>query len=145
LYLKLTKGHGRDWCHTMNTMVAHALNTAWRVSMLTRQQMLCPMSGSNRDKALIAALLKEEAMLAIAEEGCDPNNMYEFEHTNFKYIWLSGDSKEDEAYARELPVTQIQDMRFAFAMLTHARLGEAALGNILGNDTIKLILSDKCF
>ena len=84
-------------------------------------------------------------MLAIAEEGLDPNNMYEFEHTNFKYVMLSGDSDEDDTYARELPVTQIQDMRLAFAMLTHARLGEAALGNILGNDTVKLILSDKFF
>ena len=142
LFLKLTKGQGKEWCDTVNTMVVHALHTAVRVLVQTRRQMNRPLSPSPSsnlwDKLVVSALLKRETEYAIADRRESPNNMYEFEDRNFRLIY---DDNDECCY---LTVAQVQAMNLAFAMLDHPRLGCAAAGRILGYDTIKLVLA-KCY
>jgi hypothetical protein len=139
LFLKLTKGQGKEWCDSMNQMVVHALHTAVRVLVQTRKQMNRPLSpalSSNLwDKLVVSALLKRETEYAIADRRESPNNMYDLECQNFRFILNNEDGGD------YLPVGQVQDMNLAFAMLSHPRLGCAATGRILGYDTIKLVLA----
>ena len=141
LFLKLTKGRGKEWCNNMNQMVVHALHTAVRVLVQTRRLMNRPLSPSPSsnlwDKLVVSALLKRETEYAIADRRESPNNMYDFECQNFRFILDDNDGGD------YLTVAQVQAMNLAFAMLGHPRLGRAAAGRILGYDTIKLVLA-KC-
>lgn len=138
LFLKFTKGQGKEWCATMNTMVVHALHTAVRVLVQTRRLMNRPLSPSLSsnlwDKIIVTDLLKRETEYAIADRRESPNNMYDFECQNFRFILDDNDGGD------YLPVGQVQAMNLAFTMLAHPRLGRAAAGRILGYDTIKLVL-----
>jgi hypothetical protein len=141
LFLKFTKGRGKEWCNNMNQMVVHALHTAVRVLVQTRRLMNRPLSPSPSsnlwDKLVVSALLKRETEHAIADRRESPNNMYDFECQNFRFILDDNDGGD------YLTVAQVQAMNLAFAMLSHPRLGCAAAGRILGYDTIKLVLA-KC-
>ena len=143
LFLKFTKGQGKEWCNSMNQMVVHALHTAVRVLVQTRKQMNRPLSPSLSsnlwDKIIVTDLLKRETAYAIADRRESPNNMYYFECQNLRFIL----DDNDESGGYFLPVVQVQAMNLAFAMLSHPRLGCAAAGRILGYDTIKLVLA-KC-
>jgi hypothetical protein len=137
LFLKFTKGQGKEWCNTMNRMVVHSLHTAVRVLVQTRKQMNKPLSTNARDIFIVAALLKQETEHAIAYRNSSDNNMSEFECQNFRFI--RNDNNEDGG--EYLTVGQVQAMNLAFTMLSHPRLGCAAAGRILGYDTIKLVLA----
>jgi hypothetical protein len=143
LFMKFTKGRGKEWCSTVNTMVVHSLHTAVRVLVQTRRQMNKPLSSnlsSNLwDKLIVSDLLKQETELAIANRQEYPNNMYDFDCRNFRFIL--DDNYEDE-WGYYLTVGQVQGMELAFAMISHPRLGCAAAGRILGYDTIKLVLAN---
>jgi hypothetical protein len=142
LFLKFTKGLGKEWCTTMNTMVVHALHTAVRVLVQTRKQMNRPMSPSPSsnlwDKLIVSDLLRRETEHAISDD--DSNNMDDFRRRNLRFILDDNDEEGGEF----LTVGQVQDMNLAFAMLGHPRLGCAAAGSILGYDTIKLVLAKFC-
>jgi hypothetical protein len=100
---------------------------------------LSPSPSSNLwDKLVVSALLKRETELAIADRCSSDNNMQEFERQNFRFILDDNDGGD------YLTVGQVQAMNLAFAMLSHPRLGCAAVGRILGYDTIKLVLA-KCY
>ena len=141
LFLKFTKGQGKEWCATMNTMVVHALHTALRVLVQTRRWMLRPLrqplTANLYDKIIVTDLLKRETEYAITDRRESPNNMYDFDCQNFRFIL----DDNDESGGDFLPVGQVQAMNLAFAMLGHPRLGCAAAGRILGYDTIKLVLA----
>ena len=137
LFLRFTKGLGKEWCRTMNRMVVHSLHTAVRVLVQTRKQVNKPLSRTAQDNLIVAALLKQETALAIADRCSSDNNMYEFECQNFRFI--RDDNNEDGGDF--LTVGQVQAMTLAFAMLSHPRLGCAAAGKTLGYDIIKLVLS----
>ena len=138
LFLKLTKGLGKEWCQTMNQMVVHSLHTAVRTLVLTRQQMNRPLSSNARDNPMVSVLLKRETEHAIAERNSSYTNMSDFEQHNFRFVL------DDEDGGDFLTVAQVQGMKLAFAMVSHPRLGCAAAGKILGYDTIKLVLSKFC-
>ena len=141
LFLKFTKGQGKEWCNTMNTMVVHALHTAVRVLVQTRSLMFRPLrqplTANLWDKITVTDLLKRETINAIADRRESPNNMYDFEFQNFRFVF----DDNNESGGEFLPVGQVQAMNLAFAMLAHPRLGRAAAGRILGYDTIKLVLA----
>ena len=138
LFLKFTKGLGKEWCTTMNTMVVHALHTAVRVLVQTRRLMNRPLSPSLSsnlwDKIIVTDLLKRETEHAISD-GDDSDNMHDFRRQNLRFILDDNDSGDF------LTVGQVQAMNLAFAMLGHPRLGCAAAGRVLGYDTIKLVLA----
>ena len=136
LFLRLTKGVDRDWCTTTNTLVVHALDTAVRVLVRTHARLGRPLTST--DRQLIGALLRMETMLAIAEWECDPNNMTEFEDHNFEYLDMP--NEDGNFMARRLPIGSVRDLKLAFAMLSHPRLG-ASGHHALNSDLIRLILS----
>ena len=138
LFMKFTKGRGKEWCSSVNRMIVHSLHTAVRVLVQTRKQMIKPVSINARDNLIVASLLKRETELAIADRNSSDNNMCDFDFTNFRFI-LTDNGEDDGGYY--LPVGQVQDMKFAFAMISHPRLGCAAVGRTLGYDTIKLVLA----
>ncbi len=138
LFLKLTKGLGKDWCMTMNTMVVHALDTAVRVMVKARKQVYYPMVGDDEDRLEVARLLERETALAICDErGC---SMSEFKYRNFMCVWQIDDN--DFWNISRVPIAQVQAMQLAFAMIAHPRLGCAGGGRKLGGDVIKLILAN---
>ena len=138
LFLKFTKGQGKEWCMTMNSMVVHSLHTGVRVLVLTRHQMNHPLSTNAQDQIIVSDLLKSETEYAIADGRESPNNMSDCQCQNFRFIL---DDNNDVDGGDYLPVAQAQAMNLAFAMLSHPRLGCAAAGRILGCDTIKLVLA----
>lgn len=138
LFLKFTKGQGKEWCSMFNTMVVHSLHAAVRVLVQTRKQMNKPLSPNIRDINIVSALFKQQTEMAIADRYSGDNNMSDFEEKNFKFI-LDDNNEIDGGYY--LTVGQVQCMKLAFAMLSHPRLGGAAAGRILGYDTIKLVLA----
>lgn len=145
LYLKLTKGQGKEWCDTMNNMVVHALDTAVRVMVMTREEMGHPMHGSENDRRKIAVLLKRETMLAISDLDCSAINLTLFYEKNFQCFLLSEFQLDDDGERTCLgpfPISHIQDMKLAFAMLSHKRLGESTAGRVLNSDLMKKILVD---
>jgi hypothetical protein len=136
LFLQFTKGLGYDWCSTVNTMVVHVLNTAFRAMITTRKQMGQPMDGGLDDQALIRELLKNETRNAIADRECYPYTMELFEQRNFQNVW-----RHDDWYSFDcLPIGQLQALQLAFCMLSHGRLGSGGVGRDLSSDVIKLIL-----
>ena len=138
LFLKFTKGQGKEWCKMFNTMVVHSLHAAVRVLVQTRKQMNKPLSSNLRDKLIVSSLFKQETALAIGDTQSSDNNMSDFEHKNFRYILDDNNIVDGGHY---LTVGQVQGIELAFAMISHPRLGRAASGRILGYDTIKLILA----
>lgn len=138
LFLKFTKGQGKEWCRMFNTMVVHSLHAAVRVLVQTRKQMNRPLSSNLRDKLIVSCLFKKETEMAICYRYSSDNNMSDFEEKNFRFICDDNDESEGGYY---LTVGQVQGMKLAFAMLSHPRLGGAAAGRILGYDTIKLVLA----
>lgn len=132
-FLRFTKGHGEDWCRTMNTMVLHALDSCLRVLIQTYRQMGKPLSGKPADRLKIAALFKQETEKAIAD------NMSDFSDRNFVFV-VYGEVFADDDDCDWIPIAKTQEMMVAFAMLTHSRLGQDAPGHIIGSDTIKMIL-----
>jgi hypothetical protein len=97
-----------------------------------------PLSRNAWDNLIVAALLKQETELAIADRLSSPNNMHEFECQNFKFILDDNNEVDGGDY---LTVGQVQNMNLSFAMLSHPRLGCATAGRILGYDTVKLVLA----
>ena len=147
LFLVLTKGLGGEWCETMNTMVVHSLDVALRIfaevsiksGLLVRHEQL--------PRSSVLTLLKREISFAIASVNTLPNNMCLFEELNFKYVHLRCPGWEYEGVEGEhLPTVKVQAMKLAFAMVLHSRLGAASRGRFLGDDNVKMILSDEtCF
>ena len=137
LFLKFAKGQGKEWCNIMNQLVVHALHTAVRVLVQTRKQMNRPMSPSPSsnlwDKLIVSDLLRRETEHAISDN--ESNNMDDFRRRNLRFI------PDDNDGGEYLTVGQVQAINLAFAMLSHHRLGCAAVGRILGYDTIKLVLA----
>jgi hypothetical protein len=138
LFLEFTKGYGKDWCITMNKMIIHSLDTAVRVFIQTVDMLGYRMSGSLDDKMEISSLLYKEVEKAIANPNEDPNNMTLFMERNFQDVWASNEMME----VVWLPIAKVQEMKLAFAMLGHPRLGRSAVCGALSCDVIKLILSE---
>lgn len=144
LFLRFTKGHGRDWCDTMNIMVLHALECSLRVLLRTREKMGDPMEGSEEDRLEIAELFKTETEMAIADPDYDNRgNMCMFEDRNFKSktcdILREPTPDEDDDFGM-VPLAQAQAKQMAFAMIGHPRLGDASIGRMLGHETVQQIL-----
>ncbi len=96
------------------------------------------------ENALAHRHLPTETKIARGHHKHQP--LYDFECQNLRFIrgdqnlrFIRGDKNEDPGYF--LPVGQVQAMNLAFAMLGHPRLGCAAAGSIVGNDSIKLVLA----
>ncbi len=142
LYLKLTKGSGKDWCDTVNTFVVHSLDTALRVLIKTHELLGKDMQGTQNDKALISSMFKREVNSAIRDHDIDPNVMYSFEHVNFEYI-VRLDEDNDNGYF--YPMVKFQEMKLSFAMGMHSRLGNGSAVRILCEEMMKLIFSDQIF
>ena len=143
LFLTLTKGLGKDWCQTINTMVVHNLETAYRIFA-----EFCEQSGNPHVPIVpLARLLKREVGMAIANPRVSPNNMCLFEEANFQYVHLSppGWMYDPEIQGDHLPAGKVLAMKLAFAMAMHARLGAASGARILCKDNVKMILSDEIF
>lgn len=138
LFLKFTKGQGKEWCTLFNQMVVHSLHAAVRVLGQTREQMNKPLSSNMQDKSIVSSLLKQETEKAIADRCSIDHNMSDFECKNFRFILDDNNKVDGGCY---LPVGQVQGMELAFAMLSHPRLGCAASGRILSYDIIKLVLA----
>lgn len=143
LFLKMTGGLGKDWCHAMNTMVVHSLEIAFRIFA-----EFCDNDGNARVPSIpLARLLKREVGIAIANRSVTPNNLCRFEELNFQFVHLSppGWMFDPEIQGEHLPIGQVQAMKLAFAMAMHARLGAASGARVLWNDNVKMILSDEIF
>jgi hypothetical protein len=139
LFLKLTKGQGKEWCDTMSTMVLQALDTAVRVMVMTREEMGIPMLGTENDRHRIAALLKRETALFFYNH-VDGS---ELEDRNFEAVYLSDywHNYDDEKYRLgKFTIAHIQNMKLAFAMVSHKRLGDSAAGRVLSCDLMRNIL-----
>lgn len=135
LFMKFTKGLGEDWCTTMNTMVVQSLNTAVRVMMQTLARIGLPMHGSEWDRRTLSELLRRELTLAIYDSNICPNSLYVFEQRNFQYMLT-----EDELDGEYVPWAQIRAKMLAFAMGSHARLGQSSGARVLGDDMVKMIM-----
>ena len=143
LYLKLTKGLGKEWCDTVNTFVVHSLDTALRVMIQTHGILGRNMRGTQNDKTLISLMFKREVPMVIRDDSTDPNLMYSFEHVNFEYIMSWDDDMMDDAYY--CPRVKFQEMQLSFVMGLHSRLGNNSIVRILSDEMTKLIFSDQIF
>lgn len=134
VFFKMTKGHGRGWCVLMNQMVLQSLDVAVRNMVQSHLRLGCRIGGTDADKAYVALVMLREVRLAIADPCSTFNNMSAFHDANFTIVapW------DDPSPA--MPVGKVQDMKLAFAMGAHRRLGEAGPG--LGCDLVDYILSD---
>ena len=143
LYLKLTKGLGKEWCDTVNSLVVHSLDTALRVMIQTHGILGRNMLGTQNDKTLISSMFKREVPMVIRDDSIDPNLMYSFEHVNFEYIMSWDDDMMDDAYY--CPRVKFQEMQLSFVMGLHSRLGHSSIVRILSDEMTKLIFSDAMF
>jgi hypothetical protein len=62
-----------------------------------------------------------------------------FRERNFQKIWRYDDTDNPLDYD-EIPIAQWREMKLAFCMINHGRLGSGASGSVLGCDVLKLIL-----
>lgn len=148
LFLVFTKGLGKEWCETMNTMVVHTLDAVYRVFLEVCIQSGLINSDDRIPSTAVVSLIKREARFAIANTNVSPNNMCLFEELNFKYVHLRfpGWEFDYEHQGEHLPTAKVQAMKLAFAMALHPRLGAASMARVLSEDNVKMILScQTCF
>lgn len=138
-FLRLTKGRGREWCETMNRLVMHALDTAVRVMVRSHLRLGCRIGATEVDQAFVLDTMLDETRRAISVHEMSSNNMASFADANFR-IMVPPDFDWDNACLDpwRVPVGKVWDMKLAFLMG-----GGEATG--LGDDLVRLILSDKCF
>lgn len=139
LFMALTKGYGRDWCETMNRLVMHALDTTVRVMVQSHLRLGCWIGETEEDRVFVLDTMLYETRRAISVQERSSNNMASFAEANFQ-IMVPSDVDRDNACADEwrVPVGKVWDMKLAFLMG-----GAEATG--LGEDMVRLVLSDQCF
>ena len=139
MFLKLTKGHGRPGCETMNRLVMHALDVTVRVMVRSHLRLGCRIGATREDQAFVLDAMLSELRRAIWAEEMSSNNLAPFVDANFR-IMVPPDFDWDNACVDEwrVPVGKVWDMKLAFLLG-----GGEATG--LGEDVVRLVLSDTCF
>jgi hypothetical protein len=134
IFLKLTKGIGRNWCELVNMFLVNTLDTAARVFVYTRVPF--PVTGFGdiqESRREIFDILERELRLFIHDWHINPMGYYSFYHTNFIF-YRNSSSVIEEIDDKYLPINKFQDIMSAFAMGMHERLG--------GNDNCVLKILD---
>lgn len=140
-FRRLTKGAGQEFCFILAQVVVYSVHVA--------SKMYCHLFRAaytnERRRVKLARTMKTVAVDVVLDEDDDLGLMAEFRCHNFDLVHSKSDGPgwdfDDTAM---VPVVWVQDAKLAFVMGTHRRLGGNALRG-LGEDMIRLILSDRCF
>lgn len=124
LFLKLTKGRGRNWCVSFNAMLLSRMDSAARAYFYYHSQ---PTSDdeSQECKNDLTLVLKREIKLFLKNGEIFHDGYYSFTRKNFKCYPSSIDLEQpvENCNSCYLPIATFQEIMLAFAMGTHKRLG----------------------
>lgn len=145
IFLKLTKGLGREWCDLMNVYLIDLLNTAARIFVRARFiDFGVHMAESEFDGGIgmICDLLDNEIRRFIHHKEINPMMCYSLRRLNF-ILYYSDSSDHDLNDLNQLfmPIWKFQDIMAAFAMGRHARLGRNCVIGMLDDELIRLIFA----
>ena len=154
IFLKLTKGVGRDWCSLVSINFATRLNTAVRVFVMNNplfESARSSMAGFEECREEILDFLRKEIDYNIDEEDLNPNDRNNtLESVNFTYYSLAPRNVSDPFltyYTPDenhgmMPIGKFQEIMLAFAMGTHTRKTEAARTEIDEKESPVRMLTD---
>ena len=138
LFLKLTKGHGSDWCSDMSRVVTRVVTSTVQTMVRTCSLMdrpWCPVE--EKDCSILRSLLREETRRVLCDENSRSDLMHGFIARNFQLV----PGLDEDDYWELTPVSLVRAKQVAFAMLLHPRLGADTHGKILYAETVQLILA----
>jgi hypothetical protein len=143
IFLRLTKGIGKDWCELVNMFLVNTLDTAARVFVYTGVQF--PVTGfvdTQESRHEIFDILERELRLFIHDWHINPMERYSFYYANFTFYRNTSSCTED-IENHYLPINKFQDIMAAFAMGMHDRLGEnnTCVIRMLDNDLLRYIFT----
>jgi hypothetical protein len=147
LISKLTKGLGLEWCDTVNSLLVNSLDTAARVFVFCRVPF--PVTGFGNFHSYVNDIydvLERELSLFLHDWDINPIGSYSFYLANFKY-YRSLSGEEEDSDDNYMPTGKFQDIMAAFAMGTHARLGndDGCVVGILNDELLRCIFTHGMF
>jgi hypothetical protein len=142
VFLKLTKGAGREWCKLVNSFLVAILDTATRA--LVFKSIEFPSAGYDEAVGQLLSYLKKEAFLFISDRNMNPMGYFSFFHTNFKEYRIPFTNFDDD-HDHMIPMAKFQHIMAAFAMGTHDRLGSESCVNVLDGDTLRRVFAFDTF
>ena len=148
IFLKLTKGVGKEWCELMNVFLIDLLDTAVRIFVHTRLIGFGIHLESEFEGGMdpIGDLLECEIRRFIHHKEINPMMCYSLRRLNF-ILYYSDSSNHDMNDTNQLfmPTWKFQDIMAAFAMGRHARLGKNSLVGMLDDELTRLIFNFRLF
>ena len=145
IFLKLTKGVGPEWCELVNAFLVHQLDTALRTYIYCKMQF---PEGFDTAIQETSEFLFKEAYAFIKTRNLNPMGYHSFHFANFKHYRSSQDQIDWDAVdlgAFEMPMTIFQHIMAAFAMGSHARLGEKSCVQMLDAELLRFIFKFEIF
>ncbi len=138
-FLRLTKGVGAEWCAAMNCILIQRLNAAARTFFHYHIQ---PSSDDRLDEHSdsLNEMLEREVCLFAKHYDFPFNGYYPFNSRNF-ILYASIPCAAQFSNKDCMPVGKFQAIMLAFAMGSHARLGDRCLVGALGRDLIEHLFS----
>jgi hypothetical protein len=143
VFLKLTKGEGKEWCNLVNTFLVTMMDTATRA--LVFKSIEYPAVGYDEAVGQLQSYLKKEAFLFINDRNMNPMGYFSFFHTNFREYRTPFTDFDDDDHDQMMPMGRFQDIMAAFAMGTHPRLGAESHINSFEGDLVRLIFAFEMF
>ena len=96
-----------------------------------------PVQGFEAAIADVCVYLQRQARLFIKDRGLNPMGYFSFYYADFKYCRSS--LELDHCVDHTMPMARFKDIMAAFAMGTHARLGERSCIGMLDAELLRLI------
>jgi hypothetical protein len=143
-FLRLTKGVGAEWCAAMNCILIQRLNAAARTFFHYHIQ---PSSDDRLDEHSdsLNEMLEREVCLFARNYDFHFTGYYPFNSRNFTFYGrlCAGEEGPPHQYSTHdcMPIGKFQAIMLAFAMGSHARLGDRCLVGALGRDLIEHLFS----
>lgn len=139
--LRLTKGHGSEWCDLINSFLICILDSTTRTYTSTKN--LFPVESFEAAIAETCSYLQRQACFFIKERNLNPMGYYSFFYANFKYYKSS--EEPDYHETQNMPIQQFKDIMAAFVMGSHERLGAGSCVGMLHDELLRFIFKFEIF
>jgi hypothetical protein len=139
--LRLTKGHGREWCELANQFLAYGLDSVLRLHFGNGVVDAMEEGIAREVMGIALRAMANEVQFFMHRRGLNPVGFFTFHHRNFRLARCEC----VDPNAQYLPVGRVREMQVAFGMGRHARLGEGSLVGLLHPELMRLVFAEGVF